>query len=251
VNLAVALANSGARVGILDADIYGPNIPLMLGLTGSQPELVQRPGPDGETEDLIVPLKRLGLKVMSMGFLIDEDQPVVWRGPMLNSALRQFLGQVDWGELDYLIVDLPPGTGDVQISLVQLVKVTGIVCVTTPQAVALQDVKKGIMMFKSQNVPILGVIENMSYYLCPDCGRKEHIFGQGGGQNLASAYDLPFLGEIPLSPAVRECGDSGEPIVTAEPDSLQARVFSEVAERLAAQVSIKNFAQATAPAPPQ
>ena len=237
VNLAVALARSGARVGLLDADIYGPNVPMMLGLLDARPEVVRTQTDDGGEIDMIIPIKRLGLKVMSMGFLIDDDQPVIWRGPMLNSALRQFLGQVEWGELDYLIVDLPPGTGDVQISLIQLVKVTGIVCVTTPQAVALQDVRKGLMMFRSQNVPILGIVENMSYFQCEKCEDRSYVFGQGGGQLLADSYGIPFLGEIPLARAVRDCGDSGEPIVTAEPDSLQARVFTEVAERLAAQLT--------------
>lgn len=236
-NLAVALARDGARVGLLDADIYGPNVPMMLGLLDARPEVVRKETPDGGEIDMIIPIKRLGLKVMSMGFLIDDDQPVIWRGPMLNSALRQFLGQVEWGELDYLIVDLPPGTGDVQISLIQLVKVTGIVCVTTPQAVALQDVRKGLMMFRTQNVPILGIIENMSYFQCEKCDDRAYVFGQGGGQLLANSYGIPFLGEIPLARAVRDCGDSGEPIVTADPESLQATVFSEVARRLADQLS--------------
>ena len=242
VNLAVALAQAGNRVGLLDADIYGPNVPLMLGLMDARPEIVSHPTNDGGQVDMIVPLERLGLKVMSMGFLIDDDQPVVWRGPMLNSALRQFLGQVDWGELDYLIVDLPPGTGDVQISLIQLVQVTGVVCVTTPQAVAIQDVRKGLMMFKAQNVPILGIIENMSYYQCEKCDEKAYIFGQGGGQILAENYGVPFLGEIPLSSAVRLAGDSGEPIVTADPESLQAKVFTEVALNLAEKVGASNAA---------
>jgi ATP-binding protein involved in chromosome partitioning len=248
-NLAVALAKSGARVGLLDADIYGPNIPLMMGLVHEQPAVEKHKGPDGADIDMIVPLESLNVKVMSMGFLIDEDQPVIWRGPMLNSALRQFLGQVDWGELDYLIVDMPPGTGDVQISLVQLVKVTGIVIVTTPQDVALQDVRKGLMMFKSQNVPILGIVENMSYFECPKCGDRTRIFGEGGGEKIANTYAVPFLGEIPLTAAVRIAGDSGEPIVEGDPDSPQAQIFREVAERLAAQISIRNFGEAQAPAP--
>jgi ATP-binding protein involved in chromosome partitioning len=182
---------------------------------------------------------------MSMGFLVAEDQPVVWRGPMLNSALRQFLGQVKWGDLDYLVVDLPPGTGDVHISLVQLARVTGIVHVTTPQAVALQDVRKGIAMFSGEGirVPHLGIVENMSGFCCPNCGHRTDIFGTGGGRNTAELLNIPFLGDIPLSEPVRNAGDTGRPIVVAEPGSDLAKRFLAIAEALAAEVSKLNFRQ--------
>jgi ATP-binding protein involved in chromosome partitioning len=185
VNIAAALTQSGARIGILDADIYGPNIPMMLGLMNQQPDVTRIKDAAGNEMDMLLPLQAYGMSVMSMGFLLEEDQPVIWRGPMLNSVLRQFLGQVLWGELDYLIVDLPPGTGDVQISLIQLVQVTGIVHVTTPQPVALQDVRKGIAMFRSQNIPLLGIIENMSYFQCPHCNERTDIFSHGGGRKAA------------------------------------------------------------------
>lgn len=239
VNLAAALAKSGARVGLLDADIYGPNIPMMLGLMGSQPEITRVTDAAGNELDMIVPLRAYGLNVMSMGFLLEEDQPVIWRGPMLNSVLRQFLGQVMWGDLDYLIVDLPPGTGDVQISLIQLARVTGIVHVTTPQAMALQDVRKGIAMFRSQSIPLLGIIENMSYFMCPHCNERTDIFAHGGGQSAAEELGIPFLGEIPISVEVREAGDRGLPVVISDPGSLQARKFAEAAEHLAAQMQTK------------
>ncbi|MGB9691945.1 MAG: Mrp/NBP35 family ATP-binding protein [Candidatus Sumerlaeaceae bacterium] len=242
-NLAVALAKLGAKVGLLDADIYGPNIPLMFGLRQAQPEIRTYPQSNGEEIDKLVPVENYGVRVMSMGFLIDEDQPVIWRGPMLNSALRQFLGQVDWGELDYLIVDLPPGTGDVQISLIQLTKITGIVHVTTPQEVALQDVRKGITMFRSQNIALLGIIENMSYFVCPKCGEETAIFSRGGGREVAATYGIPFLGEIPLVPQIREAGDSGMPIVAAAPESQIAQKYVEIATQLASQVSMANFAR--------
>jgi ATP-binding protein involved in chromosome partitioning len=246
VNLAVALAQSGAKVGILDADIYGPNVPLMMGLLGQQPDVVTSKDPQGNDFDVLVPLQKFVVTVMSMGFLLREDQPVVWRGPMLNSAIRQFLAQVQWGELDYLIVDLPPGTGDVQISLMQMVKITGIVSVSTPQDVALQDVRKGIVMFQSQHIPMLGIIENMSYFICPHCNQRTEVFSHGGGANAAEAFGLPFLGEIPLAPEVRVGGDTGVPIVISHPDSIQARKFQDVARQLAARVSITNYEQAGA-----
>lgn len=241
VNLAVSLARSGARVGLLDADIYGPNVPLMTGLHGQQPNVIQADAPDGSKVELIEPIHQYGLKIMSMGFLLGEDQPVVWRGPMLNSALRQFLGQVAWGDLDYLIIDLPPGTGDVQISLIQLAKVTGIVHVTTPQDVALQDVRRGVAMFSQQNIPTLGVVENMSYFECPHCHERTDIFSTGGGERTAQQLGIRFLGAVPLDPEVRAAGDSGMPIVLARPDSPQSRRFMEAAEQLAAQVSVENF----------
>ncbi len=240
VNLAVALASTGARVGLLDADIYGPNIPLMAGVNGQQPDVLQVDAPDGSRVELIEPIRNYGIKIMSMGFLLSEDQPVVWRGPMLNSALRQFLGQVAWGDLDYLVVDLPPGTGDVQISLIQLAKITGIVHVTTPQDVALQDVRRGVAMFAQQNVPTLGVIENMSFFECPNCRQRTEIFSTGGGQRTASELGIPFLGAIPLDTAIRIAGDTGRPLVAAAPDSPQARLFLDAAVRLAAQVEVQN-----------
>lgn len=243
VNLACALMKTGARVGILDADIYGPNVPLMLGLMGQQPQMIGRKDSQGNDVDMIVPLERDGLRVMSMGFLISEDQPVMWRGPMLNSALRQFLSQVDWGELDYLVVDLPPGTGDIHISLIQMVKITGIVHVTTPQDVALQDVRKGIAMYQSQGVPLLGIIENMSYFECPCCNERTNIFSHGGGEALSRQYNIPFLGELPLAVEVREGGDAGAPVVMAKPESPHAMKFLEMAEQLAARVSVQNFEQ--------
>lgn len=244
VNLACALSRSGARVGVLDADIYGPNVPIMLGLMGQQPEVVMGKDPQGADLEMIVPLESNGIKVISMGFLINDDQPVMWRGPMLNSALRQFFGQVLWGDLDYLVVDLPPGTGDVQISLIQLVKITGIVHVTTPQDVALQDVRKGMAMFVQQKVPLLGVIENMSYFACPHCGERTEIFSHGGGAKIAETLGIPFLGEIPLSQNVRVGGDTGKPIVLSDPDSPQAQQFIKAAEHLAAQISVANYQQA-------
>jgi ATP-binding protein involved in chromosome partitioning len=232
VNLAAALAQTGARVGLLDADIYGPNVPLMSGLSGAEPTVAVHKQPDGSDLQMIEPLQKHGLKVMSMGFLLHEDQPVVWRGPMLNSALRQFFGQVDWGELDYLIVDLPPGTGDVQISLMQLVQVTGIVHVTTPQDVALQDVRRGIAMFQAQNVRLLGIIENMSYFECPHCHERTDVFSHGGGRRVAECRGIPFLGEIPLDIKVREAGDSGMPIVVSEPQSPHSQRFVQAAKLL-------------------
>lgn len=240
-NLACALARAGARVGLLDADIYGPNQPIMFGLLGEQPEVVRRTLADGQEVDLLVPQEKFGVRLMSMGFLIDDHTPVVWRGPMLNTALKQFFGQVEWGELDYLLIDLPPGTGDVQISLIQLVKLAGIVHVTTPQDVALQDVRKGIMMFRQQNIPLLGVIENMGAFVCPHCGEETPVFSTGGGKSMAEALEVPFLGSLPLDPQVRVSGDGGVPVVVAHPDSPTAVQFMRIAEQLAAQVSIANF----------
>lgn len=237
VNLAAALAKRAARVGLLDADIYGPNLPLMLGLRNVRPEVTVIPDGHGEEIEMIVPLEAHGLRIMSMGFLVNEDQPVIWRGPMLNSVLRQFLGQVLWGDLDYLVVDLPPGTGDVQISLIQLVHVTGIVHVTTPQEVALQDVRKGIMMFRSQNIRLLGLVENMSYFECPHCAKRTDVFSSGGGKVAAEQLGIHFLGEIPLDVEVRRHGDEGLPIVLAKPDSAPAKKFLEVAEHLAAALA--------------
>jgi ATP-binding protein involved in chromosome partitioning len=230
VNLAVALADAGARVGLLDADVYGPNIPLMMGITG-QPRAVK---------DRIQPLAHFGVKVMSMGFLAAEDTPLIWRGPMLHNVIQQFIRQVDWGELDYLLVDLPPGTGDVQLSLTQTVPLMGAVVVTTPQDVALQDARKAIMMFRQVRVEILGIVENMSYFECPKCSTRTAIFNHGGGASTARKYEVPFLGEVPLSVGIREGGDIGKPIVLAEPESPAGKAFAQIASNVAAQVSIAN-----------
>ena len=231
VNLAIALARSGARVGLMDADIYGPNIPLMLGIPSET-------RPQVAPDEKIIPLEACGLRVISMGVLVPPEAPMVWRGPMLHSAVTQFLNKVQWGELDYLMVDLPPGTGDVQLSLVQTVSVTGAVIVTTPQEVALLDVRKGIAMFQKTNVPILGVVENMSSFVCPHCNEETPIFGRGGGKKEAEKLGVPFLGEIPIDPRIRRGGDEGEPIVAAHPESTVAKQFVQAAGVLAQQVSI-------------
>lgn len=231
VNLAVALAQTGASVGLLDADIYGPNVPLMMGIEG-------RPHAVG---DRIQTLSNYGVRVMSMGFLTGDDTPLIWRGPMLHSVIQQFLHQVDWGGLDYLLVDLPPGTGDVQLSLTQTVPLMGAVIVSTPQDVALQDARKAILMFREVRVEILGIVENMSYFQCPHCNERTAIFSHGGGAATAARYDVPFLGEVPLDMTLREAGDAGKPIVAAQPESPVAQAFTQIAERVAAQVSIANL----------
>jgi len=227
VNIAVALAQSGARVGLLDADIYGPNIPTMLGVTALPP-------PNGTK---LVPAQAYGLKMISMGLLVKPGQPLIWRGPMLNSAIRQFLGEVEWGELDYLIVDLPPGTGDAALSLAQALPLSGAIIVTLPQLVSVEDASRGLQMFRTLEVPILGVIENMSFLDLPD-GTRMDIFGTGGGEKLAGDTDTPFLGKIPISPAVREGGDAGTPIVISQPDSPAALALRGIAEGLAARISV-------------
>jgi ATP-binding protein involved in chromosome partitioning len=229
VNLAVALAQMGARVGILDTDVYGPNVPIMMG--GNDQPVVRN-------EKLIPPVYH-GVKTMSIGLLNPGDRAIVWRGPMLHSAVQQFLRQVEWGELDYLVVDMPPGTGDVQLSMAQMVPLAGAVLVTTPQEVALGDVRKAHNMFDQLHVPVLGVVENMSYFICPNCTERHFIFGHGGGEALAERFDVPFLGAIPLSMSVREGGDLGLPIVVGAPDSAQAQAFREVAQNVAAQISIQ------------
>jgi len=222
-NLAVALAALGKRVGLLDADVYGPSQPRMLGISG-------RPSsPDGK---IILPLRNHGVTAMSIGFMVPEGEAVVWRGPMLMGALQQMLGQVQWGRLDVLLVDLPPGTGDVQLTLSQKAEVTGAVVVSTPQDVALLDARKALNMFEKTGTPVLGMIENMSAYICPNCGHEAHIFGHGGAKAEAEKLGMPFLGEIPLDLAIREAGDGGAPIVAAKPSSPQARAFIDVAERL-------------------
>ncbi|MFQ5342119.1 MAG: Mrp/NBP35 family ATP-binding protein [Anaerolineae bacterium] len=235
-NLAVSIARDGASVGLLDADIYGPNIPLMLGAKGQRPRVMN---------EKIQPVEAYGVKIMSMAFLVEEEQPIIWRGPMLHGAIRQFLTDVDWGELDYLIVDLPPGTGDAQLSLAQSLPLTGGVVVTTPQDVALADVIKGIAMFKQLKVPVLGVIENMSYFIAPDTGNRYEIFGHGGGQKVAERMGVPFLGEIPIDPRVREGGDAGQPIVVAAPDSPAGQALRDIGQNLAAKISILHLTRET------
>ncbi len=230
VNLAVALAKGGARVGLLDADIYGPNIPLMMGIKTA-------PTPKG---DKISPAQNHGVRFISMAFFVPEDTPMIWRGPMVHGAIQQLIRDVAWGDLDYLLIDLPPGTGDAQLSIAQLVPLTGAVIVTTPQEVALLDSKKGLAMFKKVNVPLLGIIENMSFFECPHCHEATEIFSRGGGRTAAEKLDIPFLGEIPIDPAIREGGDSGIPIIIADPDSAQTRSFMDIAKSLEEQVSTTN-----------
>lgn len=232
-NLAVALALEGARVGLMDADVYGPNQPTMLGVVG-EPKLVQDP----EKGESFVPPVAHGVKVMSMGFLIPHDQPLVWRGPMLHSVVNQFLHKVQWGELDYLIVDMPPGTGDIQLSLAQLVPVTGAVLVTTPQEVSLQDVRRAYAMFDKVRVPVLGVVENMSSFVCDSCEKKHFPFGQGGGVLLAKKFGIPTLAQLPFVTQVREGGDSGAPIVVSAPASQVGLELRAMARAVAQQVSI-------------
>jgi len=227
VNLALALAGKGAAVGVLDADIYGPSLPLMSG-TRQTPEIVS-----GER---ILPVTHLGLRMMSMGFFTEEDAPVVWRGPLLAQAVQQFLAQVDWGVLDLLLIDLPPGTGDVPLTLSQTVPLSGAVIVTTPQGVALQDVERGIAMLQRVDVELLGLVENMSYYVCPECGERHEIFGHGGGREAAARLGLDVLGEIPLDPLVREGGDRGVPVVAARGDSDSARAFNDIADEMVASL---------------
>jgi ATP-binding protein involved in chromosome partitioning len=236
VNLAVSLAQSGARVGLMDADIYGPNVPTMMGVTSM-------PAPNG---DKLTPAESYGVKMMSMGFLVKPGQPLIWRGPMLNSAIRQFLSDVDWGDLDYLIIDLPPGTGDAPLSLAQALPLSGVVIVTLPQQVSLEDASRGLEMFRTLNVPILGVIENMSYLTLPD-GSRMDVFGQGGGEALANHYDVPFLGSIPMNPVVRIGGDSGKPVVVDKPESDAAIALRSVAEQVAARVSVAALSGDNAP----
>ncbi|MFQ5565103.1 MAG: Mrp/NBP35 family ATP-binding protein [Paracoccaceae bacterium] len=222
-NLAVALTALGKRVGLLDADVYGPSQPRMLGITG-------RPSsPDGK---IILPLRNHGVTAMSMGFLVPEGEAVIWRGPMLMGALQQMLGQVQWGRLDVLLIDLPPGTGDVQLTLAQKAEVSGAILVSTPQDVALLDVRKALDMFRKTDVPVLGLIENMSTYVCPECGHEAHLFGHGGAREEAAKLGVPFLGEVPLDIDIRLAGDGGAPIVAAKPDLPQARAFTDIAERL-------------------
>jgi ATP-binding protein involved in chromosome partitioning len=234
VNLAVSLAQSGAKVGMIDADIYGPNVPTMLGLEKAIIEV--RKEAQG---DVLEPAHNHGVKMVSMGFLIDRDQPVIWRGPMLNGIIRQFLYQVDWGDLDYLVVDLPPGTGDAQLTLAQAVPMAGVVIVSTPQDVAILDARKGLKMFQQLGVPVLGVVENMSYFIPPDLPNKQYdIFGSGGGEKLAQELNVPLIGCVPLEIPVRQGGDRGVPIVIDQPESASAKALKAIAQKVAALVSV-------------
>ncbi len=226
VNIAVALAKQGARVGLMDADIYGPNLPRMMGI--NEPPMV--------INDRIVPLEAHGVKLISIGVLIDRDQPAIWRGPIVMKILGQFLRDVAWGELDYFIVDMPPGTGDAQLSLVQAAQLAGAIIVTTPQEVSVGDALRGVRMFERVNVPVLGIVENMSWLECPHCGKPSPIFGSGGGERLAMEVGLPLLGQIPLYPRVMQGGDEGTPIVIADPESSAARALTAIAQRIGDQL---------------
>ncbi|MCX7984385.1 MAG: iron-sulfur cluster carrier protein ApbC [Bacteroidetes bacterium] len=231
VNVAVALAMDGARVGFLDTDVYGPSAPLMFGIQ-------QRPQ---AANNKLMPIEKYGVKIMSIGFLINPMDAVIWRGPLASGAVKQFLTDVEWGELDYLIFDLPPGTGDVQLTLAQTIPLTGAVIVTTPQDVALADAKKGLVMFNRVNVPVLGIVENMSFYLCSACGHRDNIFDSGGGKKTAEELNVPFLGEIPLHTEIRHSGDVGIPIVYKQPTSLLAISIRQIAQQIAAQISIQHL----------
>jgi len=228
-NLACAAVKLGLKVGLLDADLYGPSLAMMFGTTES---------PMATADGRIAPVERYGLKLMGMGFIIEDDKPIIWRGPMLNKALQQFLGDVVWGDLDLLVIDLPPGTGDIQISLIQNAQVDGAIVVSTPQDVAFLDAKKAIGLFNTAQVPVIGVIENMSSFLCPNCQHETHIFGNGGVKAAAERMGLPFLGEVPIDLAIREGGDSGTPIVLGHPESPETRVFMDMARRLATQLGL-------------
>ncbi|MDY0057486.1 MAG: iron-sulfur cluster carrier protein ApbC [Methyloversatilis sp.] len=230
VNLALALAAEGATVGLLDADIYGPSQPQMLGITG-RPE-----SPDGKS---LAPMTAYGIQAMSIGFLIDVETPMVWRGPMVTSALEQLLTETRWDEVDYLVIDMPPGTGDIQLTLAQKVPVTGAVIVTTPQDIALLDARKGLKMFEKVGIPILGIVENMSLHTCSKCGHEEHIFGEGGGARMAADYDLEVLGSLPLAMQIREQADSGKPTVVSDPDGRVAEIYRDIARKVAVKIADK------------
>ncbi|OFW34318.1 MAG: hypothetical protein A3G76_06885 [Acidobacteria bacterium RIFCSPLOWO2_12_FULL_65_11] len=238
VNLAIALEQCGSRVGIIDADMYGPNVPIMLGMKKTQLTT------DGKK---MIPAEKYGLQVISMAFLTEDDVPVIWRGPMLHGAIQQFFREALWNDLDYLVIDLPPGTGDVVLSLSQTVPVAGAIVVTTPQQVSLADSRRAVAMYKKLNIPPLGIVENMSHFVCPDCGHEADIFGHGGGERMAAELDVPFLGRIPLYQPIREGSDEGVPLVIADPDSPAGRAFMAVAERAAAQVSIAGYRRPTIP----
>ena len=232
VNIAASLAAEGAAVGLLDGDIYGPTMPIMLGIHHPPKSIGPR----------MIPQESAGLKFMSMGLLVKSDQPLIWRGPMAHRALQQCLFDVEWGSLDYLVVDLPPGTGDIHLTLAQQVPVTGAVIVSTPQDVGLQISMKTLRMFQQTRVPILGIVENMSYYICPHCNSRDHIFGEGGARRAAQELDIPFLGEVPLDLAIRQQSDAGSPIVIAQPEAESSKTLREISRRVAAQVSIRAFA---------
>ena len=229
-NLALALVSEGASVGMLDADIYGPSQPRMLGVSGRPDSL------DGEA---IEPMRSYGIESISVGYLIDDDEPMIWRGPMVTRAMQQLLNDTRWGDLDYLIVDMPPGTGDIQLTLSQQVPVAGAVIVTTPQDIATLDARKGLQMFRKVNVPVLGIVENMSLHVCSNCGHREHIFGAGGGERIAEEYGVPLLGQLPLDTSIGKNADGGCPSVVAEPDGEVARTFVEIATRMAAKLSLQ------------
>lgn len=232
VNLALALVAEGARVGLLDADIYGPSLPLMLGVPEDE-----RPAQRGS--QMLEPIAVHGLQTMSIGYLLTENTPVVWRGPMASGALQQLINQTAWEDLDYLIIDLPPGTGDIQLTLAQKVPVSGAVIVTTPQDIALLDAKKGIEMFRKVDVPVLGIIENMAVHICSNCGHADHLFGSGGGEKIAHEYTVPLLGSLPLTRSIREQADSGNPSVAAEPDGPVAAIYRDIARRMAAHLAFR------------
>jgi ATP-binding protein involved in chromosome partitioning len=236
VNLAIALAKAGGKVGMIDADIYGPNVPIMLGLNKTQVTT------DGQK---ILPAEKFGLQVISMGFLTAEDAPIIWRGPMLHGALQQFFREVRWVDLDYLVIDMPPGTGDVALTLSQTVPVAGAVVVTTPQLVSLADSRRAVAMYKKLNIPPIGILENMSHFVCPNCEHESDIFGHGGGERMAEDLGVPFIGRIPIYQPIREGGDSGVPLLIGDPGSPAARAFVSAAERLAAEVSIASYNRAT------
>ena len=237
VNLAIALAKCGSRVGMIDGDIYGPNVPIMLGI---KTQLIT----DGQK---IVPAEKYGLQVISMGFLTQDDAPIIWRGPMLHGALQQFFREVKWTNLDYLIIDMPPGTGDVALSLSQTVPVAGAIVVTTPQQVSLADSRRAVAMYKKLNIATLGIIENMSHFACPNCHHESDIFGHGGGERMAGELGVPFLGRVPIYQPIREGSDTGVPLVVSEPESPAARAFMAAAEQMAAQVSIASYTRPTIP----
>ncbi|HBO83489.1 MAG: hypothetical protein A2073_08590 [Deltaproteobacteria bacterium GWC2_42_11] len=233
VNLALALAKTGAKVGLLDTDIYGPSIPLMMGKKAPL-----QATPDGK----IFPITNYDVKMVSVGFMLDDETALIWRGPMVMQIVKQFLVDVMWGEIDYLVIDLPPGTGDVQLTLVQTIPLTGAVIVTTPQDLALMDARRAIKMFNEVKVPILGIVENMSFFVCPLCGEKTEIFSRGGGEKTSQRYNVPFLGHIPIDTAIREGGDSGKPIVVADPSSSQSEAFMKIAEAVASRISVIDLA---------
>lgn len=237
VNLAVSLALDGSRVGLLDADIYGPSIPLMMGIS-EKPRI---------SDQKLVPLEAHGVKVMSIGFLVDPMQAVIWRGPMVSGAVKQFMSDVQWGTLDYLLFDLPPGTGDIHLTLTQAIPLSGAVIVTTPQDISLADARKAFKMFEKVNVPVLGIVENMSYYLCSHCGHREEIFATGGGRKAAGELGVPFLGEIPIYTPIRVGGDTGKPIVVLEPGAEQSLIVRQIARSMAAQVSIHQYSDEARP----